>query len=55
MTCPHCRSAVLSEIRVSLSSGRFTLHSCPSCEDRWWDRDGEPVALERVLVSASGQ
>lgn len=53
MTCRHCRSAVLSEIHVSLASGRFTMHSCPSCEDRWWDRDGEPVALEGVLTSAS--
>ena len=51
MTCPQCRSAMLSEIRVSLASGRFTMHSCPSCEDRWWDHDGEPVALDRVLTS----
>lgn len=53
MTCRHCHSAVLSEIRVSLSSGRFTMHSCSVCEDRWWDRDGEPVALEGVLTTVS--
>lgn len=53
MTCPQCRSAVLSEICVSLAGGRFTMHSCPSCEDRWWDRDGEPIALDRVLTTLS--
>ena len=54
MTCPRCHLAVLSEIRVSVASGHFTLHACPSCEDRWWDCDGEPVELERVLTCVSG-
>jgi hypothetical protein len=46
---------MLSEIRVALAGGRFTLHACPSCEDRWWDRDGERVALDRVLSSATSR
>lgn len=49
MLCPHCHSATLVEIRVSYAGRRFTMHSCPSCEDRWWDRDGEQVKLDSVL------
>jgi Zn-finger nucleic acid-binding protein len=54
MTCPHCRAAVLVEIRASFAGSDFTMHSCPSCESRWWDRDGHPVALDRVLTTVAG-
>jgi len=53
MACPHCRSAVLTEIGVSLVGSRFTMHSCPTCETRWWDRDGELVGLDRVLTAVA--
>lgn len=53
MRCPHCRAAVLVEIRLSLSDSHFTMHSCPSCETRWWDQDGELVALDRVLTTVA--
>lgn len=53
MRCPHCRAAVLVQIAVSLAGSRFTMHSCPSCENRWWDRDGELVALDRILTTVS--
>ena len=53
MRCPHCRSAVVVEIRVGIAGSDFTMHSCPSCEARWWDRDGERVELSRVLSAAS--
>jgi Zn-finger nucleic acid-binding protein len=52
MACPRCRSAVI-EIRASLVGSRFTMHSCPTCETRWWDRDGELVGLERVLAAVA--
>ena len=53
MTCPHCRSSVLVEIAVTFAGSHFTMHSCPSCETRWWDRDGERVALDRVLTTVA--
>jgi transposase-like protein len=53
MLCPHCRSAVLVEIGVSMAGSRFTMHSCPSCERRWWDRGGQPVGLDGVLSQVS--
>ena len=53
MTCPHCRSSVLVEIGVSFAGSHFTMHSCPACETRWWDRDGKPVALDGVLTTVA--
>lgn len=49
MTCPFCRSSRLLEISVNLESEAVTMHSCPSCESRWWDRGGERVPLRSVL------
>ncbi|MDQ6797742.1 MAG: hypothetical protein M3011_06925 [Actinomycetota bacterium] len=39
----------LSEIRLNLANSDVTLRACVRCEQRWWDRDGEPVALDEVL------
>lgn len=50
MRCPHCRAALIVEIGLTLASSRFTMHSCPACERRWWDRDGEPVQLDGILA-----
>ncbi len=49
MRCPTCRVVELSEIRLKLHDCDVTLHTCVRCEQRWWDRDGEPVALDQVL------
>ena len=49
MTCPTCRSTAMVEIGLTLSAHRVTMHSCPSCEYRWWDQEGQKVALPSVL------
>jgi len=49
MTCPHCRAAVVLEINTTIAGRHYTMHSCPGCETRWWDRDGQHVALDRIL------
>lgn len=53
MTCTKCRAAQLIEIRLTLGESSFTMHSCPACETRWWDRDGEQLALDRVLSTVA--
>ena len=47
MTCPHCHSHDLVEIRMQLHDETVTMHSCQACERRWWDRDGGPSACAR--------
>ena len=49
MTCPHCHSRDLVEIRMQLHAETVTMHSCQACERRWWDRDGRSVGLRSVL------
>ena len=49
MTCRVCRRDDLVEINLSLRGSTITMHSCSSCEARWWDREGEELALGQVL------
>lgn len=50
MTCPSCRSGGLVEIGLSVRGQTVTMHSCSACELRWWDKEGEKVALPSVLA-----
>jgi Zn-finger nucleic acid-binding protein len=52
MRCPTCRVAEMIEIRVELRGSNVTMHSCSHCETRWWDEEGERVALHHVLRMA---
>ncbi|MEN3315978.1 MAG: hypothetical protein V7605_2212 [Acidimicrobiaceae bacterium] len=49
MTCPSCRSTALVEIRLTLHDQLVTMHSCSTCERRWWDKAGQLVSLPSVL------
>lgn len=49
MSCPACSHRHLVEIELTLKERRVTLHSCSRCETKWWDQDGERVAVARVL------
>jgi hypothetical protein len=49
MTCPTCRSTTLVEIGLHVHDQLVTMHSCSTCENRWWDRGGERVSLPSVL------
>ena len=55
MPCPNCRSARLVEIAMTLRDQRVTLHSCPACEQRWWDSEGETITLPSVLELAAAR
>ena len=52
MSCPVCRRQDLVEIRLSLRGSIVTMHSCSTCEARWWDKEGERLALGQVLSLA---
>jgi hypothetical protein len=40
------------EINLSLRGSSVTMHSCASCETRWWDQEGQRLALGQVLSLA---
>lgn len=49
MTCPTCRSVELVEIRLTVRDKLVTMHSCSTCENRWWDSEGRRLSLPSVL------
>ncbi len=53
MKCPRCKTSRLMEIVTTVGDQEVTMRSCSRCDSRWWDRDGEPVALPEVLELAS--
>lgn len=53
MVCPLCRSTALVQIGLTLRDQEVTMRSCSSCDTRWWEKDGERVALPSVLELAA--
>lgn len=49
MRCPTCHSSNVVEIGLKLREEIVTMHSCPTCERRWWDKGGQDVSLPSVL------
>ena len=50
MRCPKCDTEEAMEIVINLTdddSVKFL--QCRSCDGRWWERDGSPIALDEVL------
>jgi hypothetical protein len=46
--CPRCSSSLV-EIRLDQAGRLMVMRSCSTCDTRWWQRDGEDVALRSVL------
>lgn len=53
MDCPVCRGARLVEIEIELKGELVRMHSCSRCDTRWWERNGEQLALDNVLELAT--
>ena len=53
MNCPRCRAARLVVIDLMLQGESVRLHSCSHCDTRWWERNGERIALDGVLELAT--
>ena len=50
MDCPQCGVNDVIEIHHRLDADiELVFFSCHRCEEKWWDRDGETVALREVL------
>jgi hypothetical protein len=50
MICPQCQGEDCTEIEIHLreeDSVRF--FSCRRCESKWWEHEGDPIALGDVL------
>ena len=53
MTCSRCKASRVVEIAVNIGERPVRMRSCSYCDTRWWESEGQPLALPRVLEMAT--
>ena len=53
MKCPNCQTRELVVIEMVVSGEPVALHSCSSCDLRWWETRDGLLSLARVLDLAT--
>lgn len=54
MECPQCHGRNCTEIVINLRDEETVqFFSCRRCEAKWWERQGETIALDQVLHLAA--
>ena len=54
MKCPECGVEDTTAIEIHLKEDETVqFYSCRRCEARWWERDGDTIALDEVLTIAA--
>ncbi|CAN5548870.1 hypothetical protein BH24ACT26_BH24ACT26_07480 [soil metagenome] len=51
MRCPRCHGEDCVHIEINLKGEQDTVQffSCRRCEAKWWERNGDTIALDEVL------
>ncbi len=50
MQCPQCKGQDCTEIEIRLKGDdSVKFYSCRRCEVKWWEHDGDTIALDEVL------
>ena len=54
MQCPNCKGEDCTNIQIRLK-GEETVQffSCRKCEAKWWEHEGDTIALDEVLTLAA--
>lgn len=54
MTCPQCHDGDCIEIEIHLNDqDTVQFFSCRRCEFKWWEKEGDTIALDELLNRAS--
>lgn len=54
MQCPQCQGKDCIQIEIRLKEeDSIQFFSCRRCEAKWWERDGDTIALDDVLNMAA--
>ncbi len=54
MRCPQCKATDCTEIQLNLTGDdTVEFFSCRRCEAKWWQREGDTIALDEVLNLAA--
>jgi transposase-like protein len=55
MHCPECAGRDCVHIEIQLQGDQTVqFYSCRRCEAKWWERDGDTIALDEILNLAAG-
>jgi formate dehydrogenase maturation protein FdhE len=50
MRCPNCEGEDTTNIVIKLrDDDDVSFFQCRRCESKWWQHDGETIALDQVL------
>jgi DNA-directed RNA polymerase subunit M/transcription elongation factor TFIIS len=49
MRCRQCGSRDILRVELRLQDDPIVFITCPTCEARWWERDGSDVSRSAVL------
>lgn len=56
MRCPQCGGTDCTQIELHLTDEQnVEFFSCRRCEARWWEREGDTIALDEVLTIAANR
>lgn len=54
MQCPRCTSDECTEIDIEVKLDKSVkFFSCRLCEKKWWESNGDSIALDEVLTLAT--
>ena len=54
MQCPRCKRDDFTEIAIEVKiDNSVKFFSCRLCEKKWWERNGDSIALDEVLSLAT--
>lgn len=53
MKCPNCETREMVVIEMTVSGEPLALHSCSSCDLRWWENREGMLSLSGVLDLAT--
>ena len=54
MDCPECHAKDCTQIQLNPKDGEtLEFYSCRVCEAKWWEKEGDTIALDEVLTLAS--
>jgi DNA-directed RNA polymerase subunit M/transcription elongation factor TFIIS len=54
MRCPQCKNTDAIQIEIRLTDQQTVqFFSCRICEARWWEQQGDTIALDDVLKAAA--
>ncbi|MFN2524909.1 MAG: hypothetical protein ABR505_01380 [Actinomycetota bacterium] len=53
LRCSDCGADDCLQIEIRLQDDVVSFFACRNCESKWWEREGDTIALDEVLSLAT--